>query len=135
MIVCTNLPGKLLTSFITGIQFKHSFLVCWAEHLSSQAQDACCLPDPGHARNDDMGHISIFCNYLQALNRFSITNNIVKVDRAVFLDPKVVSAILKQELACLEKPTDLVENSTMKKMDGWGARWHGKGGLLYQGSS
>lgn len=68
---------SLLTSLITGIELQNSLLVRVAEQLPGQAEDTGRLSDTGHARDDDMGHVAVLCDDLEALYRFRVSDDIV----------------------------------------------------------
>ena len=88
-----SVSNNVDSSLIAGIQFEHGFLVCVAEQRTRKTEDGCGLADSRHSRNDDMGHISIFCNDFQSFNGLGVAYDIVKIDRSVFLNPVRASVI------------------------------------------
>lgn len=75
------------TSLITCVELQHCFLVRISQQRPCQAQYGCSLADTWHPADNNVWHVSIFCDDLQALDSLSVANNIVQVDRSVFLHP------------------------------------------------
>lgn len=44
-------------------------------------------PNSWHPGDDDVGHVPIFCNYLQTLDRFIIAHNIIEESWTVLFNP------------------------------------------------
>lgn len=115
--------GEKRTSLIRRIQLQHSLLVRIPQHLPRQTQYTRRLAYPGHARDNDMRHVAIFRNDLQALNSFCVADDIVEVDGTVFFDP---SEARRQTYMDVEWTKRSYDNGR-----GFGRRLRG----LYQGSS
>jgi hypothetical protein len=67
-------------------------LSCCAQHryhaqLPCEAEDGRGFSDTWHARDDHVRHVAIFGDDLEALNRFGIADNIVKVNGTIFFYP------------------------------------------------
>ena len=95
-----KVDSRTHTSLVTGIELENSFLIRLSKQLPRETQDTGGLSDTRHARDDDMRHVALSCDDLQALNGLCISDNIIEEDWAVFLDPvhgKGTSVFVKQE--------------------------------------
>jgi hypothetical protein len=79
--------GEERTSLIRRIQLQYSLLVRIPQHLPRQTQYTRRLAYPRHAGNNDMRHVAIFRDDLEALDGFCVADDIVEVDGTVFFDP------------------------------------------------
>lgn len=75
------------TSFVAGVELKHSFFVCIPKQLSRKAKNRCGFANTWHARYDDMRHIAIFGYDFESLDRFRVADNVIQEDRSVLFDP------------------------------------------------
>lgn len=81
------------TTLVRRVELQHCLLIGVAQQLPRQAQYARGLTDARHARDDDMGHVAISGNNLEALDRLDVSDYIVEEDGAVFLDPITVVSL------------------------------------------
>ena len=74
-------------SLVAGIQFQYGLLVCVTQQSTRKTQDRGCLANTWHPRDNEMGHVSIFCNNFESFNSLRVTHDIVEIDRSIFLYP------------------------------------------------
>lgn len=79
------------TAFVGSVEFQDGFFVGGgAEQLACKAEDGGSFADAWHTGDDHVGHIAVFGDDLQALDRFHVADDVVEVDGAVLLDPTLV---------------------------------------------
>lgn len=74
-------------ALVAGVELQHGFLVAVAEELPREAEDGGRFADAGHAGDDDVGHVAVFGDDLEALDGFLVADYVAEVDGAVLLDP------------------------------------------------
>jgi hypothetical protein len=74
-------------ALVAGVELQHGFLVAVAEQLPREAEDGGRFADAGHAGDNDVGHVAVFGDDLEALDGFFVADYVAQVDGAVLLDP------------------------------------------------
>ena len=69
-------PGSH-TALVTGVQLQDCFFVRVPKQLSGKTEDRGGFANAGHARNDNVGHVSILGDYLETFNSLRVANYVV----------------------------------------------------------
>ena len=80
-------PDDIDAALVAGIKFEDGFFVSGAEELAGEAKDGGRFADAGHTADDDVGHVAIFGDDLEAGDGFGVADYVVEIDWSVLLDP------------------------------------------------
>ena len=77
----------IFTSLIRSVELEDSFFIGISQQLTGETEDGGRLADAGHAGDDEVGHVAVFGDDFEAVDRFCVADYVGEVGGAVFLDP------------------------------------------------
>uniref|UniRef100_A0A0A9FGG6 Pco108913 n=1 Tax=Arundo donax TaxID=35708 RepID=A0A0A9FGG6_ARUDO len=96
LLLCKHLdlvPHHIQTPVVGGVELEHGLAVAGPEQLVGQRQDARRLPSPRRSGEDEVGHVAVAGDDLEAGDGIGVADDVRHACGAVLLHPRDVVGV------------------------------------------